>query len=236
MVLAGAAPSPVLPPIVAPAGAARVVTRTLAQPRYTGLRQGPSWQERLELWLLQGLAWLLSRLGRLGWVPAWGVLMACAALLAGAAVWALRPGLRRTRRMAQGAPSLPLGTRADHFAAADRLAAGGDLGSAVRELAAGVAAALGQERIREEGPLTVREIFARSSDPGRLGPLLTAFEAAAYGSRPPDRDAYAWGRRGRLPIPQCGGMSQRARLALVAALVVVGLIVAGSLTQNPGPL
>jgi hypothetical protein len=186
-ILAGAAPSP----IVAPRGSAQAVVRILSEPRYAGLRQGPSLQERVELWLLQILAWLLSRLSGLGGVPAWGILVACATLLAVAAALALRPALRRTRRPALATGASPAAITTDHFAAADGLAARGELALAVRELAAGVAAALGQERIWEGGPLTVREIFARSPDPGRLGPLLSAFELAAYGARPPDPETYA---------------------------------------------
>ncbi|HXM57080.1 MAG TPA: hypothetical protein VOB72_16900, partial [Candidatus Dormibacteraeota bacterium] len=61
---------------------------------------------------------------------------------------------------------------------------------AVRALAWAVAAALADERAWEVSPLTVRELFARAPEPAGLRPLLLAFEAAAYGDRPPDAAAY----------------------------------------------
>ncbi len=78
----------------------------------------------------------------------------------------------------------------DRFALADRLAAAGDLDGAVRALAGGVAVVLGGDRAWEASPLTVRELFARAPDARSLGPLLLAFEAAVYGRRPPDPEAY----------------------------------------------
>ena len=87
----------------------------------------------------------------------------------------------------------------ERFAAAERLAAAGDFTGAVRALAGGVAAALGDDRDWEVSPLTVREIFGRSSDPGALAPLLIAFEAAVYGGRELDAETYAGAERAVVP-------------------------------------
>ena len=79
---------------------------------------------------------------------------------------------------------------ADYFAEADRLAARGERIGAIRALCAGVAATLAGEQTWEGSPLTVREIFQRSSDPAHLDPLLVPFEAAVYGGRAVDTKTY----------------------------------------------
>jgi hypothetical protein len=63
-----------------------------------------------------------------------------------------------------------------------------------------VAAALGEERDWDRSPLTVREIFARAREPGALRPLLSVFEAAVYGARPPDAEAYALAAEAAAPF------------------------------------
>ena len=57
-------------------------------------------------------------------------------------------------------------------------------------MCAGVAGTLAGEQTWEGSPLTVREIFQRASDPERLWPLLTPFEAAVYGGRDVDPPTY----------------------------------------------
>jgi hypothetical protein len=88
---------------------------------------------------------------------------------------------------------------ADYFAEADRLAAKGDRVGAIRALCAGVAATLAGEHTWVGSPLTVREIFRRASDPGRLDPLLLPFEAAVYGGR--DVDVAAYERAAQVAAP-----------------------------------
>jgi len=70
------------------------------------------------------------------------------------------------------------------------MAAAGDYAGAIRQLAGGVAGALGDGRAWEASPLTVRELFSKASEPASLRPLLLAFEAAVYGGRPPDAETY----------------------------------------------
>jgi hypothetical protein len=122
------------------------------------------------------------------------VLVAAAAIGLGLAVVVIARSARwRGRREARATAPAGLGVGAaaeDRFAAADRLAAAGDLDGAVRALAGAVAAALADERAWEVSPLTVRELFARAADPAALRPLLAAFEASVYGDRPPDAAAH----------------------------------------------
>jgi hypothetical protein len=188
--LARADRSPAFVP--APGQARRDLDGILAQPRYSGLQQGPSpWDRlaealgRLLVWLLEAAAVTIA--GRFGWA----LVAAVALLLAGAGLLVARSVRWTGRREARAGELTPgPGAVRDRFAAADRLAAVGDLAGAVRELAGGVAAALGDDRAWEVSPLTVRELFARSPDPASLRPLLLAFEAAVYGERAPGPDAY----------------------------------------------
>jgi hypothetical protein len=140
--------------------------------------------------------WILDHLaaggGPSAWIR-WAVLgIAVTVVLAVATVLAL--AVRgRGRREARAADQARVSgaTARDRFAEADRLAAAGDLTGAVRALAGGVASSLGDDRDWEVSPLTVREIFWRSSNPEALAPLLAAFEAAVYGAREPDAETYA---------------------------------------------
>jgi hypothetical protein len=175
-----------------PARAQRTIHSILAQPRYAAMRQGPSLGDRIRDALLSLLAWLLERAGAVGPALWWPLVAGAVVTLAAVAVVVARAALgSQARRGARLAPGGPAAARArDHFGDADRLAAAGDLTGAVRALAGGVAAALGDERDWEASPLTVREIFARAPDAAALRPLLLAFESAVYGGRPPDADSY----------------------------------------------
>jgi len=191
--LSRAARSPAFAP--EPAKAHSAVDDILAQPRYAALRQDPSLGDRIRDALLRAAIWLLERIG--GVVSSgFGIVLVLAAAAGLALVtfvivrssrWRGRPEARAGGGV--GGPG-GAGTSPDRFADADRLAAAGDLDGAVRALAGAVAAALADDRAWTMSPLTVRELFARSSDPATLRPLLLAFEAAVYGERPPDPDAY----------------------------------------------
>jgi hypothetical protein len=178
----------------APARADQTLRDILAQPRYAGIRPSPL--DGLRDAVLRAVAGLLDRLlsGATG-APPWlrWVLDGGTALVlltvAGLLVLAVR---RRGRRGAVRGVEADLARRVrDRFADADRLAAAGDLAAAIRALAGGVAAALGDERDWDLSPLTVRELFARAPEPAALRPLLLAFERATYGGQTLDHLAYA---------------------------------------------
>jgi uncharacterized protein DUF4129 len=174
-----------------PRRASQALSDILSQPRYAALHAGPSIPDRIVYFLLALVVWFLALGGGTGFsVLFWVVAGAGAVCLAAAIVFlvrAARPGGRREARVI--APSLEQKAR-DRFGEADRLAAAGDLTGAVRSLAGAVAAALGDDRDWELSPLTVREIFARAPDPASLRPLLSVFEAAVYGARPPNPEDY----------------------------------------------
>lgn len=187
--LAEADRSPAFTP--SPARAQRALRDILSQPRYAGLRAGESPGDRLRDLLLRALVWILDRLGRANPRLYWALGAAAALALVAVALAIVRSsggrrGGREARLTAASAPDLVR----DRFGEADRLAAEGDLTGAVRALAGGVAAALGEAGDWERSPLTVREIFGRAPEPGALRPLLVVFEAAIYGARPPAREAY----------------------------------------------
>ena len=187
--LSRAVRSPAFTPEPAKAGAA--VKDILAQPRYAGLRGGPSLGDRIAFLLLSVLVWLLDHGAGRGFSIAFWVLVVAGALcLLGALALVLRAARRGGRREPKERV-LSLEEKArDRFAEADRLSAAGDLTGALRALAGAVAAVLGDDRDWEQSPLTVREIFARAADPRALRPLLVAFEAAAYGARTPSESEY----------------------------------------------
>jgi hypothetical protein len=187
--LSHAARSPAFTP--EPGRARRALAEVLAQPRYAGLHAGLSPGERLQYLLLGVLVWLLQNIGGAGGVGF--LVLAAAAALAFLAVgfFLVRASRGKGRREARLSASHAPEPVRDRFAEADRLAERGDLAGAVRVLAGAVAAALGEEGDWERSPLTVREIFGRAPEPAGLRPLLLAFEAAAYGARPPDRESYA---------------------------------------------
>jgi hypothetical protein len=198
--LSRAARSPAFTP--EPGRARAALREILADPRYAGLQSGPSLGDRLGYLALTVLVWLLRRLGHGGLPLLWALGGAGAAMLVAAAV------LLALASRGRGRPEAHLADRSgeeiarDRFAEADRLAAQGDLTAAVRALAGGVAAALGDQRDWERSPLTVREIFSRAADPAALGPLLRVFEAAVYGAVPPDPEAYARAAAAAAPYRQ----------------------------------
>jgi len=187
--LAVAVRSPAFTP--EPGRSQRAVHDILAEPRYAALRQGPSLGDRIKTALLRLLVWLLSQVGS---AVAGGLLRllaaAGAAVLVVAVVVVARSARWAGRSEARLSPEVGAGRRVDRFAEADQLAAAGDIAGAIRELAGGVAAALGDDLAWEASPLTVRELFSKASSPASLRPLLEAFEAAVYGGRPPDGEAY----------------------------------------------
>jgi hypothetical protein len=182
-------------------GRAKAATHDiLSQPRYAGLQAGPSLGDRLTYLALQVLVWVLERLGRGGLPLLWVFAIAGAGGLFAAVVLLALGARGRGRREVRLVATSPAEIARDRFAEADRLAAGGDLTGAVRSLAGAVAAALGEERDWDRSPLTVREIFARAREPKALRPLLLVFEAAVYGARPPDAEAYALAAEAAAPF------------------------------------
>jgi hypothetical protein len=182
-----------------PASAQQRLDDILAMHRYDALRRPPSLLDRFTQWVGDRFNQLLRFLfggGPLGpRIPALYFYAVGIATVAAVAFVLFRS----TRgRFSEGAVArAPSGPRApeDYFADADRLAAAGDRVGAIRALCAGVAATLAGERTWEGSPLTVREIFQRSPDPARLRPLLYPFEAAIYGGRDVDEDAYERARQ-----------------------------------------
>lgn len=175
-----------------PTRARQAVHDILAQPRYAGLDQGPTLADRIRDVLLRLLVWVLASIGTVLTSGAGIAVVAVAA--AGLALIGLLIA-RSVRWRGRREAGAPLAAAAgdpgeDRFAHADRLASAGNLDGAIRALAGAVAVALGGDRAWEVSPLTVRELFAGASDPPALRPLLLAFEAAVYGQRPPDPEAY----------------------------------------------
>lgn len=190
--LSRAARSPAFAP--EPGRARAAVRDILSQPRYSGLSQGPSLTDRIRDALLMALVWVLDRIGDVV-AGGFGVaLIAAAAVGLGLIGFVIFRSVRwRGRAEARARAAAGLGGPGgvpDRFDEADRLAAAGDLGGAVRALAGAVAVALGGDRAWEASPLTVRELFAGAPDPTSLRPLLLAFEAAVYGEREPDAETY----------------------------------------------
>lgn len=188
--LSAASRSPAFAP--EPGKARRAVHDILAEPRYAALHKGPSLVDRIKEALLRLLLRLLGRALSAAGGGFWLVLALAGALVLVAPVVVVGRSARWAgRREARlSGPAHTGSRRRDRFAEAERLAAGGDYAGAIRELAGAVAEALGDERAWEASPLTVRELFSRAPDPTLLRPLLLIFEAAAYGARPPDHEAY----------------------------------------------
>jgi hypothetical protein len=208
--LAAADRAPIFAP--EPARARRAVDDILAQPRYASLRAGPSLPQQVRDALGQ-VALLVARnllapiAGGLG--RAFPALVGLAALALALVVVVVARAARWTGREARaGAKPGPGAVARDRFGEADRHAAAGDLSRAVRSLAGAVAAALGEERDWEISPLTVRELFTRAPDPSSLGALLRAFESDAYGSRPPDREAYRLAEAAAAPFRRPAGATR----------------------------
>ena len=178
-----------------PYRAAEQLKSVLAMPRYAGLSTGPSLAQRIFTTILDAIRNFLQLLGVGNLhlkIPLWLWLALAALVILAIIVWPIRGTLSRGGREAtvRRAPSV-VRPSADFFGEADRLAAAGDYQAAVRALAGGVAVKLSGERAWDQGPFTVRELFARSKDPDTLRPLLRSFEEASYGRRPPDHEMYA---------------------------------------------
>ena len=166
----------------------------LPMSRYDALHRQPSALDNFAQWVRDRINDLLRAIfgntGPAGSVPTWVVYSVGVLIMAGVAFVVFRS----TRGRFSGGFAVEgvegPHTPADFFAEADRLAARGDRIAAIRALCAGVAATLAGERTWEGSPLTVREIFQRAPDPARLRPLLLPFEAAVYGGREVDEEAY----------------------------------------------
>jgi hypothetical protein len=175
-----------------PALAQQRLHDVLAMPRYDGLHRPPSLFDRFSQWVRDRINQLLRLLfGGFGaQAPGWFFYVTGAVVLAAVAFIVFRSA--RGRFTEDLKASRPVGPRApaDYFAEADQLAAKGDRVGAIRNLCAGVAAALSGERTWEGSPLTVREMFRGAPDPARLQPLLFPFEAAIYGGRGVDAATY----------------------------------------------
>ena len=167
----------------------------LSMPRYAGLGTGPSLLERVVTTVLRAVGQFLIWLGlgnlRLN-VPVWVWFALTVMLILLIIFWPIRTGISFGGRQARTrvTPAVP-SPSADFFAQADRLAAAGDYVGATRALAGGVAVRLSGERVWDQSPYTVRELFSRTEHPEKLRPLLGLFEEASYGNRRPDQASYA---------------------------------------------
>jgi hypothetical protein len=170
--------------------------------RYDALHKPPSLLDRFVQWVRDRIDQLLRLLFGGGGAQAlvWVFFLIGAAGLATVAVIVFRSARGRfTEGLVANHPTRPRAP-ADYFADADRLAAKGDRVGAIRNLCAGVAATLAGERTWEGSPLTVREIFQRATEPGRLNPLLLPFEAAVYGGRDVDPATYTRAKQVAAPF------------------------------------
>src|SRR2546430_8792698 len=180
--------------------------RILSQPRYSGLRAGPSLLEQILSFLVHRIADFLSWAGvgnlRLN-VPIWVWLGLGLAVVILIVVWLMRGvlgrGGREARVRADRSPGRP---HLDLFADADRLAAGHDYAAAIRALAGAVSVRLRGEQAWEHSPFTVRELFQQSDRAEGLRPLLLSFEEASYGHRTPDAATYARAAEAAAPYRQ----------------------------------
>ncbi|HXJ49342.1 MAG TPA: hypothetical protein VNF91_09265 [Candidatus Acidoferrum sp.] len=187
-----------------PQVAQRRLHDVLAMHRYDALHRPPSVLDRFGQWVRDRIDQLLRLIfgGGGGTAPGWFFYVVGVAVVAAVAVIVFRSARGRfTEALMANQPDGPRAP-ADYFAEADRLAARGDRVGAIRNLCAGVAATLAGERTWDGSPLTVREIFQRASDPGRLGPLLLPFEAAVYGGREVDLPTYERAKQVAAPFRQ----------------------------------
>src|SRR2546430_8201063 len=158
--------------------------RILAQPRYSGLRAGPSLLEQILSFIVHKIADFLSWAGvgnlHLN-VPIWVWLGLGLAVVILIVVWLMRGVLGRGGREARVRVDRLSGhPRLDFFADADRLAAGHDYASAIKALAGAVSVRLRGEQAWEHSPFTVRELFQQSDQAEGLRPLVLLFEGAKY--------------------------------------------------------
>jgi hypothetical protein len=164
----------------------------LAMHRYDALHRPPSLLDRFGQWVHDRIDQLLRLLfgGGGTTAPGWFFYVVGAVVVAAVAFIVFRSTRGRFTEALMANQTDGPREPADYFVEADRLAARGDRVAAIRSLCAGVAATLAGERTWDGSPLTVREIFQRAPDPGRLSPLLLPFEAAVYGGREVDAPTY----------------------------------------------
>jgi len=178
-----------------PALAQQKLHDVLSMKRYDALHQPPNLIDRISQWISDRITDFLRLLfgprGVGSVVPDWFFYLLGVAVIGAVAVVVFLSARGRFTAGAEAGRLRGPQAPADYFAAADRMARAGDRVGAIRALCAGVAATLAGERTWEGSPLTVREIFQRASDPGRLRPLLVPFEAAVYGGRDVDEETYA---------------------------------------------
>jgi hypothetical protein len=171
-----------------PAQAQQQLHQVLSMKRYDPLHQPPSPLDRLSQWIGDRIRDLLNALfggsgsGAPG-IPYFYFYILGAIAVAVAAVVIFRSTRGRMAESVGAGAASAKRAPADYFDEADRLAAAGDRVGAIRALCAGVAGTIAGEQTWAGSPLTVREIFSRTSDSARLGPLLLPFEAAVYGGR-----------------------------------------------------
>ncbi len=167
----------------------------LSMPRYAGLGSGPSLLDRALSAILRGIATVLNWLGLRNahlHIPVWVWLALAGAVILFVILWPARAGLTLGGRSARyAAPPAAASPSVNFFSEADRLAGAGDYVGAIRALAGGVSVRLSGERVWDQSPYTVRELFSRSENPEALRPLLRTFEDASYGHRALDAAAYA---------------------------------------------
>jgi hypothetical protein len=176
----------------------------LAMPRYDALHRPPSLLDRFGQWVRDRIDQLLRLLfgGTGAQAPAWFFYLVGAVVLVAVAIVVFGSARGRFTENLQASQASGPRAPADYFAEADRLAGKGDRVGAIRNLCAGVAAALSGERTWEGSPLTVREMFKGAPDPGLLQPLLVPFEAAVYGGRGVDAATYERARQVAAPFRQ----------------------------------
>jgi len=178
-----------------PALAQQKLHDVLSMKRYDALHQPPSLVDRITQWISDRIRDFLRLLfgprGVGSVVPDWLFYLIGVAIIGAVAIVVFLSARGRFSATAEAGRTHGPQAPADYFEAADRMARAGDRVGAIRALCAGVAATLAGERTWEGSPLTVREIFQRAPDPGRLRPLLGPFEAAVYGGRDVDPETYA---------------------------------------------
>ena len=188
-----------------PAQASTQLHSILSQPRFAGLRAGPSLFDQIMSFIYNLIGEALSWLGQSGLarLPIWIWLIVVVVVLLAIIIWTIRGGFSRGGREARLRTARPAArARLDFFADADRLAAKKDYVGAIKALAGGVAVRLRGEHIWERSPLTVRELFQQSERADALRPLLHSFEEASYGHRPPDASTYARAAEAAEPFRQ----------------------------------
>lgn len=175
-----------------PALAQQRLHDVMSMSRYDALHRPPSLLDRIRQWIsdrINDLLRLLFGNGTGAQPPAlWLYAIGVAVLVV--IVFLIARAARGRFSQSYGPPSDAPRPPEDYFAEADRLSAAGNRVGAIRALCAAVAATLAGQGAWQGSPLTVREIFQRSSEFANLRPLLSPFEAAVYGGRDVDEATY----------------------------------------------